>query len=125
MVSLVEKMGSATYLAALNGAFGLAIGYAGGYIYAKLADLPAGEVAKAYAVGQAAINSIIFLVEDLTWGMKYARHINGAVSVLIFSAYAYELRRRGYMGDKLLIIGYIFLAIHIWGTVLDKRNQLP
>lgn len=123
MVGLVEKLGnpaeiaSATGWAAVSGALGYGFGYLGGFIYAKLADLPAGETAKAYAVAHAALSAINSLVRNLTENTKHAHYINGGVNVLLNSVYIYELRRRGFMGDKLLIICSIGLALSVLSAV--------
>ena len=120
MVSLVEKFGSLIYRTSLYAAVGGGFGYLGGFIYAKLADLPAAETAKAYAVAHAALAVIPSVVKNLTEGMKHAHYINGGVTSLLFATYIFELRRRGLMGDKLLICFTIGLVYNVWSTVFGQ-----
>lgn len=120
MVGLVEKIGSATGWASLQAAGGLAGGYLFGYVYAKLSDLPAGQAAKAFAVGFAAVNGIASFARNMTEGVKHANYINAGVYTLLHSAYIYEMRRRGFMGDKLLIVSSIVLAVNIWFALFGR-----
>ena len=120
MVSLVEKIGNATGSAVVSGALHGAFGYAFGYVYAKFSDLPAGQAAKAYAVGFAAIGAITKFVMTMTEGVKETHYIQGGVTILLHSTYMYEMRRRGWMGDKLLILNSIGLAMMIAFTLFGK-----
>ena len=120
VVSLMEKIGSATGSAVVSGAIHGTIGYAFGYVYASFSGLPFEQAAKAYAVGYAAIGAIHKFVAIMTEGMKEARYINGGVGVLVHSTYMYEMRRRGLMGDKLLILNSIALAMMIAYTLFGK-----
>ena len=124
MVSLAEKIGSATAWAVVRGAGGIAVGYAFGYIYAKLSDLPAGVAAKAFAVGFAAIAAIDGFVSTMTKGIQHAHYINRGVYTLLHCTYIYEMRRRGLMGDKLLIISSISLAYSIWSALFGQKLML-
>ena len=120
MVSLVGKIGNEAGWTAFEGAVGGAAGYGFGYVYAKLSDLPAGQAGKAYAVASAVYCALSYVVITMTEGVKHARYIRCGVRVLVQSAYTFEMRRRGWMGDKLLIANFILLAFHIWCFVRDE-----
>lgn len=117
MVGLVGKLVSLTGWATLKAAAGGGVGYLAGFIYAKLADLPAAETAKVNAVAHAAMTAITSVIKNLSEGKKNANYINGAVKVLLGAGYIYELRRRGFMGNKLLIIYTIGIAFSVWDDV--------
>lgn len=80
-----------------------AIGATGGYFYAKLADLPAGQVAKAFAIWYTAEAALITLVQ--AWIKDPTPQV--AAYVLIHTATTaigiHELRKRGLLGNKMII----------------------
>lgn len=84
-----------------------------GYVYAKLADLPAGPSAKAWAVLLVAENAMVQLATAIT-EHRDARAILRITAIVVTGTYGIqEMRKRGLMGDKMMyfIIGLKALAI--------------
>lgn len=81
-----------------------------GYLYGKLAHLPAKQVAKAWAVWHAAQRAILtfadFLIENNSSKM-FAKTVISAVSTAIGM---YELKKGGFIGNKMI---FCFAAAEI------------
>lgn len=120
MVSLGYKVGGAALAAAVSTPFTYVGGYLGGYIYAKFADLPAGQAGKAYAIWSVANNSINLFVMLVTTGVQYGNFVRAGTGALLSSAYVYDLRQKGLMGNKMMAVVIFFAVI---GTIGELRSK--
>lgn len=90
---------TATTAAIFNGVWGGLVGY----VYGKLADIPAVEAAKAYAIWDAAQSALATFVSSFTDNFTHKVLISCTISTIGTAVGIYELRRRGLMGDKMMV----------------------
>lgn len=121
MTTINDKIISGTFSAALSAPIGLIGGYLFGFVYAKLADLPADRAGKAYAVFGLALATISAFVTVLTSEMPNGKFFRSATVIIVGLVGIGELRRRGLMGDNLTIAGVILLACAALGALHFPR----
>jgi hypothetical protein len=111
----IESVYSAPFVAGGSALFG--------FVYAKLADLPASEVAKAWAIWGLAQNTLMTFSDNLI-EHNVAKRL---FQVTITSASTYigiqECRKRGLMGDKMMIVLIAFQALMILSFLSNPANK--
>src|ERR1700760_1758805 len=97
-----------------------------GYVYGKLANLPAGQVAKAYAIWSVAEYALCAVGESFTENKVGKSVIGFTISTLTTAVAITELRKRGLMGDKMMIftiILQVLSAISCLNEIVKVPNQ--
>lgn len=86
-----------------------------GYIYAKLADLPAGRAAQACAVWLAVENALMTLAAAISEKPSTQVLIKIAVFTITSIIGIQELQKRGILGDKMVTFLIVLRALAILG----------
>ena len=126
MSNIVERLVDATIEAAFEVPFRAGYCALMGYIYAKFADLPAGQVAKAWAIWGVAESSIIIFATAITTNDKLivAGISTGATVIGI-----HELQKRNLIGTKIIILivawkAYLITNYLLNGAITDAIDDL-
>jgi hypothetical protein len=117
MTSIAKRLVNGIYETTCIGSIGAATGALTGFIYAKLANLPADQVAKALAIWCAVEAALQMLANYLAEGDPTAELV---IKISIFSIPAYiglhELQDRGFIGEKMKIFLIAMRTIIIFGN---------
>lgn len=92
---------------------GTALGALAGFTYAKLADLPANQAAKAWAVWFAAEGSLMMIASALIKGPVAKRFVMTAISGISTAVGIHELQKRNLIGQKMVIFLVISQVIGV------------
>lgn len=78
-------------------------GYLGGYVYGKLAGLPASQVAQAWVICAVASTIFFNIIPDLLTENKRVKNLIRAVIITATCTIFWrEMRQRGLLGDKMM-----------------------
>lgn len=100
-----------------------------GYIYGKLANLPAGQLAKAWAIWNVANLAIETFVDSIIEEQSRRGGITRAfVKLVLFNAstgiYIHELRKRGLLGDKMMFAMITIQALANLAFIFDANLEV-
>lgn len=124
MTSIGVKLMSGVTNVVVNVPLAAAFGACGGYIYAKLAGLPAGQAAKAYAIYAVAMSAVQNFLNATIEDEDVRTVCIGTLQVAVQGFTIHELSKRGLMGDKLKIVIGIVMALNILSTAAAAVSYL-
>ena len=117
MASLVERTGTGLLWTTMLAPVAFGVGYGFGYVYANLAAMSVQQAAKAYAINALACFCINNMVTHLTSEMEGGSYILLATTILVNATAIYDMRTRGFMGNKLLMLSLAFLTCEIFNAL--------
>lgn len=131
MVNVAEKFTNAALNCAIIAPFAAASGALFGYVYAKFADLPAGQVAAAMAIWSIAEGSILILANSITENQAAQYLMEAAILTTCAAIGIHELQKRNLIGKKMVIfiVAMRVFAITSWllraaDAAFDPLNAL-
>lgn len=126
MASIATRCISGTMAAMVSAPISAAFGALTGFIYAKLAHLPQGQVAKAWAVWSAAHTALIAFSQVLIEG-NVAKAVTATVINVASTAIGIqELQKRDLIGKKMVIFLVVMQVLAVVGFLAklgaDEEN---
>lgn len=100
-------------------------GALGGFIYAKFADLPANQVAKAWAAWSVAESALLNLSATLTENKRAKAFIRAIVMTITTTIGIKELQKRELIGPKMIIFLIAIRSLGILGIIAKEYIPAP
>lgn len=94
-----------------------AAGALAGYVYGKLANLPAHAAARAYAIGAVAECVLSNLADVLVENRTHRLLLKATLLTLSHLFAIHQLREKGLMGDKMLYLAIAYSALSTLGLL--------
>jgi hypothetical protein len=95
-----------------------------GFVYAKLANLPVAQAAKAYTILAAADGALNDFITSSISDLTERRIVRTIVGSIVTAVGIYELRRRGLMGNKMTAFIVAMKVLSIAFTALKEQQNL-
>jgi hypothetical protein len=114
MTSIPARLIGGTVNAVLTTPFSAAFGALSGYVYAKLADLPANEVAKAWAIWSAARSALITFSTALVEGGTAKAFLTTVITGISTAVGINELQKRELIGHKMVVF---LIVVQVFSTL--------
>jgi uncharacterized membrane protein len=96
-----------------------------GFIYAKLADLPAGQVAKAWAIWNAAESALMTMIATFTENKTTQAFIRATVLTISTIIGMNELQKRDLIGPKMTVFLIAIRALGVFGIIAREFVSIP
>lgn len=122
MVSLPERLLTGATAGMIMAPFMAGCGYFGGFLYARLSQLPPSQVALNWAIYAAASNAIRNLALSFFESEKVNAVIHATVGGAMGGYFISEMRKQGLMGKKLTIC---LIALHTLAILFVLAQLLP
>jgi hypothetical protein len=123
MVSIAGRVIGGTVSAAVAAPFFAVCGAFVGYVYAKLADLPANQAAKAWAVWSAAQTALATFSQALVEGKLAKACVTTTVSVITTAIGINELQKRGLIGHKMIVFFAVMQVFSVIGLLAQLTSK--
>jgi hypothetical protein len=123
MVSIGQRILNGTIESIKNAPLQVIVGALWGYVYAKFADLPAGQSAKAWAIWIVAEQALLTFADQVI----ESKSIKATTVITINTTGTYlgitEMRKRGLMGDKMMIFMFVMYVLTTLNAFTDLAQD--